>query len=407
LVAARLGHAGGIVIGLGEGENFIASDMPAILEYTNRMLFLDDRELACVTAQDVRVCTFDGTPVAREPRIVPYDPAAAAKDGYRHFMLKEIHEQGRSLANSLGGRISLNPPQVHLEEPNLDSRHLRLLERLYLVACGTAWHACLVGKFLIEKLARVPVEVDYASEFRYREPPVVRNAALVAVTQSGETVDTLVSMELARRLGLTVLAVVNVLGSQATRIADGLIYTHAGPEIGVCSTKAFTAQLACLALLALRMAAARGTLPDEELGLYLQDLRRLPELAGAYLANAPVAELERLAERYHKRRHFLYLGRGIQYPIALEGALKLKEISYIHAEGYPAGEMKHGPIALIDEEMPVVAIALKDATYDKMFSNIQQVKARGGTVIALATEGDAVLAQEADHVLWLPDVPWL
>ncbi len=407
LVTARLGHAGGIVIGIGEGENFIASDMPAILEYTHRMLFLDDRELACVTTRDVRVFTFEGKPVAKEPRTVPYDPMAAAKDGYRHFMLKEIHEQGRSLANCLGGRISLDPPQVHLEELNLDSRHLRLLERLYLVACGTAWHACLVGKFLIEKLARVPVEVDYASEFRYREPPVVRNAALVAVTQSGETVDTLVSMELARRLGLTVLAVVNVLGSQATRIADGLIYTHAGPEIGVCSTKAFTAQLACLALLALRMAAARGTLSDEELSRHLHELLRLPELVGTYLANAPVAELERLAERYHKRRHFLYLGRGIEYPIALEGALKLKEISYIHAEGYPAGEMKHGPIALIDEEMPVVAIAPRDATYDKMLSNIQQVKARGGTVIALATEGDVVLAQEADHVLWLPDVPWL
>jgi len=400
LIGARLGNAGGLVVGFGEGETFLASDIPAILNHTRRVVFLDDGEMAVVNQDGAEFFSLDGVRLERTPQIVPWDAVAAAKGGYKHFMLKEIHEQSRSLTDTIRGRISLEPPEVILEGLNLADADLQSVHRVLIVACGTAWHAGLVGKFYLEELARLPVEVDYASEFRYRSPLVDKDTLVVAVTQSGETVDTLVSMEAAKRRGGRLIAIVNVVGSQASRLAEGVVYTHAGPEIGVASTKAFTSQLTALYLLALKLGKVRGTISDGDLSEMLQALSELPNLVGQVLARP--YSYESLANRFYKRRDFLYLGRGIHYPIALEGALKLKEISYIHAEGYPAGEMKHGPIALIEEDMPVVAIAPNDLVYAKMVSNIEQVKARDGVVIALATDGDDYIATKADHVLYVP-----
>ena len=400
IVTARLGYAGGVVIGLGQGEMFVASDMPAILEHTRKMVFLDNREMAVVTQSGLSCSTIDGAIMDKIPQVVSLDPVSAAKGGYKHFMLKEIHEQARSITDVIRTRVELQPPSVYLEDVHLDVEQINRLGKAVIVACGTALHAGLVGKFLIEELARIPVEVDYASEFRYRSPLLDENTLVIAVTQSGETVDTLVSMEAAKRLGASLLGIVNVVGSQASRLADSVIYTHAGPEIGVASTKAFTSQLVALYLLALHLGKARGIISTEQLGEMLQHVTELPKLVGETLANTQPCE--DLANLYSKRTDFLYLGRGINYPIALEGALKLKEISYIHAEGYPAGEMKHGPIALIDEDLPVVAIAPRDNVYDKMVSNIEQAKARGGIVIAVASEGDEEIAGKADHVLYVP-----
>lgn len=390
------------MIGTASGETFIASDVPAILDYTRDMIFLEDRELAVITRHGVSITTLDGATVTRRPVSVPWDPVSAAKGDYKHFMQKEIHEQPRALMDVLRGRIDQEAGRVHLEDLTLDDAALRRLERIYATACGTAWHAGLVAKFMIESLARVRVEVDYASEFRYRGPVLGDDALLLAITQSGETVDTLAAMEEARAQGVPSVAIVNAIGSQAARVADGgPIYLHAGPEIGVASTKAFTSMLVAAYLFALRLGQARGTLTPAQIREHLQALVELPGKAATVIErSAPICE--ELAEHYYRASDALFLGRQVNYPIALEGALKLKEISYVHAEGYPAGEMKHGPIALIDEAMPVVCIAPRDTIYEKMISNIEQVRARHAHVIAIGAEGDALLASKADHVIEVP-----
>jgi glucosamine--fructose-6-phosphate aminotransferase (isomerizing) len=405
LVAARIGNAGGITIGVGENEMFVASDIPAILEHTRDMIFIEDRQMAVVRRKGVQVTTLAGRPVEAQVHAIPWDPVAAAKEPYRHFMQKEIYEQARSVTDTIRGRADFEAGQVRLEHLRLTKKEAQALEKVVIVACGTSAYAGLVGKFIIEALARVPVEVDYGSEFRYRDPIITKNTAVLAITQSGETVDTLAAMEEARGKGARLWSIVNVIGSQAMRISDGIILMHAGPEIGVASTKAFTASLADLYMLGCYLGELRGTLDRARLREQVDQLALLPDLVGRVLEHGD--EYEQLANRFHDREHFLYLGRGINYPVALEGALKLKEISYIHAEGYPAGEMKHGPIALIDEAMPVVAIAVRDHVYEKMISQIEQVKARGGIVIALATEGDADIAAKADHILSVPAVPEL
>ncbi len=405
IIAARLGNAGGIVVGIGEGEMFVASDMPAILEHTRRMVFLEDREMAVVTSTGVRYLTLDGSPITKEVHTIPWDPVAATKGTYRHFMQKEIYEQARTLVDTIRGRVDFERGEVLLEDFGIPPEELRSFKRMAIVACGTSYYAGLVGKFLFENLAGINVEVDYGSEFRYRDPLIGPDTLVLVITQSGETVDTLAAMEEARRKGAKIAAIVNVIGSQAARLADGVIYMQVGPEIGVASTKAFTASLVDQYLLAIHMGEIRGVLNREQVRALLEDLMRLPALAGEVLKHG--REYEELAQEFHDREHFLYLGRAINYPVALEGALKLKEISYIHAEGYPAGEMKHGPIALIDEEMPVVAIVTKDHVYDKMVSQVEQVKARGGIVIALATKGDEEIARKADHVIYVPPTPYL
>jgi glutamine---fructose-6-phosphate transaminase (isomerizing) len=410
IVAARLGNAGGVVIGLGQGETFVASDSTAILDYTQRMLFLEDRELAVLTAKGAAISHLDGTPVDRRPATVPWDPISAAKGDYKHFMQKEIYEQPRALTDALRGRVDLEAGAVLLDELRLSEGELWRLGRVYAVACGTAWHAALIGKYMLETLANVRVDVDYGSEFRYRQPLLgdpssssgQRDTLLLAITQSGETADTLAAMEEARAQGVKSLAIVNAVGSQAARVADaGALYLHAGPEIGVASTKAFTSMLIAAYLLALRLAQARGTRTPDQLRAHIQALIELPGQVARVLEQHAI--YEELAERYHRASDALFLGRQINYPVALEGALKLKEISYIHAEGYPAGELKHGPIALIDDAMPVVCIAVRDAIYEKMLSNIAQVKARGGHVIAIASEGDALIHHKADYVIEVPE----
>ncbi|NJO81476.1 MAG: glutamine--fructose-6-phosphate transaminase (isomerizing) [Blastochloris sp.] len=401
LVAARLGNAGGIVIGLGEGELFIASDIPAILDYTQRIMFLEDCEIATLTSSDVQIRQLDGTLVDKPITTIQWDPVSAAKGDYKHFMQKEIFEQPRALTDILRGRVDLEHGAILLDELHLDDGEMWRLGRIYTVACGTAWHAALIGKYMIESLAQVRVDVDYGSEFRYRKPLLGKDTLLLSITQSGETVDTLAAMEEARNQDVRSISIVNAIGSQAARLADGgTLYLHAGPEIGVASTKAFTSMLVAEYLLALRLAAARGTLKPDQVREHIQALVEIPGKVGRILEQTDI--YEELATRFQHATNALFLGRQMNYPVALEGALKLKEISYVHAEGYPAGEMKHGPIALIDKELPVICIAMRDAIYEKMLSNVEQVKARGGQVIAIVTEGDERIRALADYTIEVP-----
>ncbi len=403
IVCARLGNAGGITLGLGEGEMYVASDIPAILEYTRRVIFLESRQMAVITADGYKVTGLDGHAVRPEIHTIAWDSVSAVKGEYKHFMQKEIFEQPRAIIDTLAGRVDFETGRVHLPEMNLTPELATKIDKLYIVACGTSYYAGLVGKFLIETLARLPVEVEYASEFRYYDPIVNERTAVLSITQSGETADTLAAADQARDQGATLWAIVNAIGSQSMRLSHGSIAMHAGPEICVASTKAFTTSLTDLYLLACALGELRGVLSPQRARQLADDVAHLPTLVGRALEHD--ADYQALADRFHKAENFLYLGRGINYPIALEGALKLKEISYIHAEGYPAGEMKHGPIALIDESMPVLAIVTRDALYDKMISQVQQAKARGGVVIALATEGDEAIRQEADCVIYVPETP--
>jgi glucosamine--fructose-6-phosphate aminotransferase (isomerizing) len=398
LVAARLGSP--LVLGVGQGANYIASDVPALLEHTRDVVYLDDGELAVLTPSSWAVTDLAGKPVAKQVQRVTWDPIQAEKAGYKHFMLKEVYEQPRVIEDTLRGRIVKSNGDVVLEELGLTEAQIKALQKLTLVACGTSWHAALVGKFMIEELAGLPVEVDIASEFRYRDPLVGPGTLVMGISQSGETADTLAALRLAKQKGATVAAICNVVGSTMTREAHGTIQTHAGPEIGVASTKAFTAQLAALALLAVHLGRRRGSLGEARAREVLSHLREVPgRMTQALKADAAIAAI---AQRFVGARDLLYLGRGVNYPIALEGALKLKEISYIHAEGYPAGEMKHGPIALIDENLPVVCIAVQGKVHDKTLSNIEEARARGGVVLAVLTEGDRSLDGKAAATLEVP-----
>ena len=405
IVAARIGNAGGVVIGVGKDENFIASDIPAIMEHTREVIFLESRQMAVVTRNTVTIQTLDGTKVKPQVHSVSWDPIAAEKGEYRHFMQKEIHEQVRAVTDTLAGRVDFANGKIRLPDLKLTETLAKGIERIYITACGTAAYAGMVGKYLIEKIARIPVEVVIGSEFRYSDPILNNRTVVLAISQSGETADTLAAMEEGRRKGAVIWSIVNAIGSQAMRVADGFISMQTGPEIGVASTKAFTAPLVDQYMLAILLADLRGVIDNKTRRELVSDLRLIPDLVGRTLERE--SEVEVVAQRLKDIRDCLYLGRGINMPIAYEGALKLKEISYIHAEGYPAGEMKHGPIALIDEHMPVLCLAPKDPWREKMISQIQQAKARGGIVIAVATDGDGLVEGMADHVLWVPETPWM
>lgn len=398
IVCARLDAP--LIIGAGENENFIASDIPALLAYTRKMIFLENGDIAEITKNKISICAKNGKPQKREEKTILWDAVQAEKGGYKHFMLKEIFEQPRTIEDTFRGRIYPEEGRVYIEEAKVEASFLKKLTKIYIVACGTSCHAGLVGKFLFENFAKIPAEVDIASEFRYRNPICDDKTLVVVISQSGETADTIAALRLAKEKGCPTLAICNVVGSSISREAKHVLYTHCGPEIGVASTKAFTGQLTALYILALDWAAKKETLSQKELKKYLTELWEIPLKVGEFLKNSD--SVNEIAKVFANKRDFLYLGRNVNYPIALEGALKLKEISYIHAEGYAAGEMKHGPIALIDERMPIVAIAPKGKVYEKMLSNIEEAKARGGTVIAIATEKDETIKQHSDYRIFIP-----
>lgn len=401
LVAAKKNSP--LLLGKGIGENFIASDVPAILRHTRDIIYLEDEQMAVISADNIHVTDLEGYPLDYEVSHIDWNIVAAEKMGYDHFMLKEIHEQSVAFSQTLAGRVSEGQKRLYLDELNLDTEKIKSLSRIYIVACGTAYYAGCVGKYLIEEMAGIPVEVDFASEFRYRNPILNENTLVIAISQSGETADTLAALNMAKAKQAPTLGIINVKGSAMTRVVDGVLYIHAGPEISVASTKAFMAMLAALQLLSVHLAFEGSRINEEELVSYIHELRLLPRLIEETLVKIE-PQIDSLSTQLLRYHHCLYLGRGINFPIALEGALKLKEVSYIHAEGYAAGELKHGPIALIDAIMPVVAIATESSTYEKMISNIAEVRARDGYVIAIATEGDTHVATIAQHVIYLPKV---
>lgn len=390
-----------LVVGIGENENFIASDIPAFLPYTNKVLFLEDDEIVIIKENDLKVFKADDSISIKNTISITWSPSMAEKGGYKHFMLKEIYEQPRSIADTLRGRINLDTGDVNLEEFGLRNEIIQNINKIFIVACGTSYHAGLIGKYIIEDLARIPVEVDIASEFRYRKPIINSNNLIIVITQSGETADTLAAQREAKKLGAIVLSICNVLGSSSSREADAVFYTHSGPEIGVASTKSFTAQIVGLYLLAIAISKIKRTIDDKTSKILLEEVLQIPTKLELILKNDDA--IKSIAKEFFKAKDFLYLGRGINYPVALEGALKLKEISYIHAEGYPAGEMKHGPIALIDEELPVVVIISNDRLKEKILSNIQEVKSRGGKVIAITNYLDSDLISMIDRYILVPE----
>ncbi|MCF6178936.1 MAG: glutamine--fructose-6-phosphate transaminase (isomerizing) [Geopsychrobacter sp.] len=399
LIAAKQGSP--LVVGRGEDEYFVASDIPAMLAHTRQMIFLEDGEMVVFTPQGLRFCDLAGKTLEKEEKTITWSPLMAEKGGYKHFMLKEIYEQPRAIADTIAGRLREDEGDIYLEDIRLNDQQLAKFEKVTIIACGTSWHAALVGKFYLEKLCRIPVEVDIASEFRYRDPLVNDKTLCLLISQSGETADTLAALREARSKGGKALCICNVVDSSIARESDGVIYTHAGPEIGVASTKAFTTQLVALLLFSLRLGRVRNILSAEDCRQKVLDLLTLPRLLEKSLELD--AEIEKIARDLSSARDFLYLGRGNQYPIALEGALKLKEISYIHAEGYPAGEMKHGPIALIDEQLPVVVIVPDNATFDKVVSNMEEVRSRGGRVIIVTSGRGEALASHCESLFCLPE----